>query len=57
MLKLSDSDVADFAKIIREDYGVGLSPEDARREAESVLRFAYLILHPPRSKHSPSQHD
>ncbi len=50
MLKLTDSDVADFAKIISEDYGVELSQEDARREAENALRFALLILHPPKPK-------
>jgi hypothetical protein len=49
MTKLTDTDVAEFAQLIREDYGVELNPEDARREAENVMRFALLILHPPNS--------
>ncbi len=47
-MTLTDSEVADFARIIYEDYGVLLSPEQARIEAESILRFAKLILHSPK---------
>jgi hypothetical protein len=49
-MRLTDSEVADFARIIREDYGVPLSPSEARTEAEGILRFAAIILHPPKEK-------
>ncbi len=46
MSQLSDSDVAEFIEIIREDYGIELNPEQARREAEALVHFAYLLSQP-----------
>jgi hypothetical protein len=53
MFELSDKDVADYARIIFEDYGVLLSPEQARIQAQSVLNFAALILRPPKQQAQP----
>ena len=56
MFVLTNSDVADYALILFEDYGVQLSPEEARIQAESVLHFALLILRPPEQKALEGQH-
>jgi hypothetical protein len=45
-MTLTESDLAEFAQIIREDYGVELTPEQAKREAESLVHFAYLLSQP-----------
>ncbi len=45
-MNLTDSDLAEFIEIIREDYGVELTPEEAKREAEALVHFAYLLAHP-----------
>ncbi len=45
-MNLTDSDLAEFREIIREDYGVELTPEQAKREAEALVHFAYLLTQP-----------
>lgn len=45
-MNLTDSDLAEFAQIMREDYGVELTPEEAKREAEALVHFAYLLTQP-----------
>ncbi len=45
-MSLTDSEVAEFIEIIREDYGVELTAEQARDEAEALVHFAYLLSKP-----------
>lgn len=45
-MNLTESDLAEFAQIIREDYGFELTPEQAKREAEALVHFAYLLTQP-----------
>jgi len=46
-MKLSDTDIGEFIQIIKDDYGVDLTPEQAREEARSMLKLAHHILLPP----------
>ena len=48
-MNLTDSDLAEFTQILREDYGVQLSHEEARKEEESMLNFARFILSSPKN--------
>jgi hypothetical protein len=52
-MALTDNDVAAFAQILREDHGIALSPEEARKEAEDFLRLSWLVLHPPKAREPP----
>lgn len=53
MTRLTDQDVAEFGALIREEYGITLTPSEARTKAEEVMRFALLLLHPPKKKQPP----
>lgn len=43
-MKLSDTTIGKFQKIVCEEYGMDLSESEARHEAESLMDFAYLLL-------------
>ncbi len=45
-MSLNDSDVAEFIEIIREEFGVEMTQEQARKEAEALVHFAYLLTQP-----------
>ena len=47
---LTEKDIQEFITIIREDYGVELTPEEGRKEAEALVRFAYLLSRPDQLK-------
>lgn len=52
---LTDEDIQEFCAIIREDYGVELTPEQARQESEALIRFAYLLSRPIKPKASTAK--
>ncbi len=45
-MNLTDSDLAELIDIIREDYGVELTMDEAKREGEALVHFAYLLTRP-----------
>lgn len=46
-MQLTDKDIQEFVTIIREDYGIELTPEQARREADALVHFAWLLTKHP----------
>jgi len=49
MNHLTDQSVAEYKKIIREDYGVDLNDHQARESAEQMVQFALHILPQPKA--------
>ena len=49
-MKLSDTAVGKFQKIVLEEYGLDMTSEQAKQEAESLMDFAYFLLRPPKEK-------
>ncbi len=44
MSHLTDSEVAEFKQLVREEYGIELGDDDARMQAEQFLQFMYPLL-------------
>tara|TARA_Y100000310_G_scaffold123562_2_gene122322 strand:- start:20578 stop:20730 length:153 start_codon:yes stop_codon:yes gene_type:complete len=43
MIELSPEDIREFQHIIREEYGMELSDEEAREQGTRLVQFAALI--------------
>jgi len=45
---ISPEDLAEFQRIYRKDYGVDLTPEEARIKGQQLVELFRLLLRPPR---------
>lgn len=52
---LTDADIQEFRTIIREDYGVELTAEEARQEGDALAQFAYHLSRPINPKVSTAK--
>ncbi|MDP6575870.1 MAG: hypothetical protein QF755_05265 [Candidatus Peribacteraceae bacterium] len=52
-MSISDSELATFIEIIKDDYGIKLTPEEARGQAEGLINFSFKILKTPQLPRPP----
>lgn len=45
---ISPEDLAEFQRIYRKDYGIDLTPEEARIKGQQLVELFRLLLRPPR---------
>lgn len=43
-MQLTDAELAEFKKLVQEEYGIELSDDEARVQAEQFAQFMYPLL-------------
>ncbi len=43
-MNLTDTEVAEFAVLVKEEYGIDLTPDEARQQATEFVQGMYLIF-------------
>ncbi|MDD5742293.1 MAG: hypothetical protein PHX87_02580 [Candidatus Peribacteraceae bacterium] len=43
-MNITEAEAAEFSRLVKEEYGKELSPDEAKQEAERFLQLMYLMF-------------